>query len=62
MFLPFLDQFDKKYRTPEAHATGSMRKWIFSDINLGLEDYYRISLDSWNGLINIISEIDRIKN
>ena len=58
----YLDQFDTKYRTPEVHATGSMRKWIFSDIKTGFKDYYNLSLDSWNSLVYFISEVDTIKN
>jgi hypothetical protein len=57
----FLDEFDRKYRTPEAHATGSMRKWVLSNIFYGIDDYYEISISSWNGLIYMISEIDEIK-
>ncbi|MGM0582994.1 MAG: hypothetical protein ACQETL_20120 [Bacteroidota bacterium] len=58
----YLDQFDSLYRTPEAHATGSMRKWVFSDINTGLYNYYKLSIESWNSLVYFISEIDKIKD
>lgn len=30
VFFTYIEQLDNKYRTPEAHLTGSIRKWSLS--------------------------------
>lgn len=30
-FVTFLEDFDNLFRTPEAHGSGSIKKWIFAD-------------------------------
>jgi hypothetical protein len=56
----FLEQFDERLRTPEAHATGSIRKWVLAASNVGTLEFGLIP-KSWSNLIYIISEIDKIK-
>jgi hypothetical protein len=57
-----IESFDNDYRTPEAHGTGTLRKWILNPSNFTefeIENpYYKLNLDYWNGIIYIISEID----
>jgi hypothetical protein len=56
----FLEQFDEKLRTPEAHAIGSIRKWVLASSEVGKLEFGLIP-KSWSNLRYIISEIDKIK-
>ncbi len=55
----FLEDFDKKYRTPEVHSTGSLRKQILLPIEESFEYSYEIVNKSWHNLIYLISELDK---
>jgi hypothetical protein len=45
-----LEKFDRKYRTPEAHATGALRNWV-----LNPKDYLEFSFDNTNYKISFFA-------
>jgi hypothetical protein len=54
-----LEEFDSIYRTPEAHGTGSLRKWSLS--MLSFQDNPLVELiDYWNFVNLMISKIGEI--
>ncbi|HKI87756.1 MAG TPA: hypothetical protein VKA38_01930 [Draconibacterium sp.] len=54
----FLEKFDSKYRTPEVHSTGSLRKSVLLSAEKGYKEIRRMKGESWFNLISLISEID----
>lgn len=65
--VKFLEDFDNEYRTPEAHGTGKMRKWILDPSkyrNFYFDNpSYKLTTEYWNTLIYFIGDIEiRILN
>ncbi len=54
----YLENFDKEYRTPEIHSTGSLRKSVLLSAKKGYEEIQKLKHESWHNLIYLISEID----
>lgn len=54
-----LTEFEKEFRTPEAHGTGSLRKWSFLMDNPNENPCIKF-LGLWNVLLFVLSEIDKI--
>lgn len=60
-----LKQFDKEFRTPEAHGTGSMRKWVLdaNEFRTNIFDGNRIKIiEFWHDFIEFIFDFDKISN
>lgn len=51
-----LEAFDNRFRTPEVHGTGSLRKWSFQMI--GLNENPQVELaDYWNELNHVVADL-----
>jgi hypothetical protein len=53
-----LTKFDDEFRTPEAHATGRLRKFSFT-IDIDNNPSEELIIDYWNMLIVALAEIDK---
>jgi len=58
-----VQSFDDDFRTPEAHGTGVLRKWvlepaIFTKITID-DPNNRLVVTYWNNLILVLSEIEK---
>jgi hypothetical protein len=58
--IPILEGFDNVYRTPEAHGTGVLRKWSFSNLSFQDDPSFDLILDYWNFLVLKIVDIGKI--
>jgi hypothetical protein len=54
----FVEQFDTKYRTPEAHGSGSVRTWVFGEIG-GADSNQADMFWSWNTLYPLLTLISK---
>lgn len=54
-----ISDFDQKFRTPEVHGTGKIRKWSFTMFTLNETPLIDIT-KYWNWLLPNLSEIDRL--
>lgn len=54
-----IEEFDRKFRTPEAHATGSLRTWSFLMEDPILNSQSEL-LSYWNALNNIVAQMVKL--
>jgi hypothetical protein len=54
-----LTRFDDTYRTPEAHGTGVLRKWVFL-MDSPLTNPQGELMDYWNFLVNLMVNIGKL--
>ncbi|MCC9168960.1 hypothetical protein [Pontibacter harenae] len=57
--LEHIQKFDDNFRTPEVHRFGSLRKYSFMQNPFDKIEYAELR-GSWNYIITILAEIDRI--
>lgn len=58
--IPNLEKFDNVYRNPEAHGTGVLRKWSFSNLSFQDDPSFDLILGYWNFLNQTMSNIGKI--
>ena len=58
--IPNLTEFDRVYRTAEAHGTGSLRKWSLSTLSFQDNPSSELMVHYWNFINQTISNIGKI--
>ena len=54
-----ISDFDQKFRTPEVHGTGVLRKWGLTMLSLDETPFFEL-IHYWNWLVSIFKTIDKI--
>lgn len=57
--MKIMTEFDDKFRTPEVHNTGSVRKWIFSIDDAYTNNFVNI-LGYWNKVLPLLKILDNL--